>query len=186
MTERNLEDRVQELERRVERLEGSDANPMPPPLIDRLGKRLDERVQREELDPKVSPVGEIEVNLVIRSGGGTWAWSEDNIAFERLLAADPVAVAKGIDGLAHPVRLALAKALFDGPKESAALLEIAGLNTTGQLYHHLQAMADVGLVERRSRNLWAGQNLGAFTLLMYAGVILSNWRGPDATDEDDA
>ena len=186
MSKHTLESRVQDLERRLDRLEASDANPMYPPVVDRLGKRLDERIERDKLDPRTSPVGEVEVNLVVRSGGGTWAWNEDSITFERLMSADPAAVARGIDGLAHPVRIALAKALIDGPKESAALLEIAGLNTTGQLYHHLQAMADVGLVERRSRNLWAGQNLGAFTLLMYAGVILSDWRGPDISEEDDA
>jgi hypothetical protein len=186
MSEHSLAERVEHLERRVERLEENKANPVAPPVMDRLGQRLDERMQREQLDPKASPIGEIETYLLIRSQGGTWAWGEDDFAFERLLSADPDAVARGIAGLAHPVRIALAKALIDGPKESATLLEIAGLNTTGQLYHHLQAMADVGLVERRSRNLWAGQNLVAFALLMYAGVHLADWRGPDVTDEDDA
>ena len=184
MSERSVEERLEDVEQRLARLEASSINRMVPPLIDRISERLNQRIIDEGLDPEVSPVGEVEPYVIIRSAGGTWGWSEDNITFERLLAADPEAIAKGIGGLAHPVRIALAKALIDGPKESAALLEIAGLNTTGQLYHHLQAMADVGLVERRSRNLWAGQNLGAFTLLMYAGVVLADWRGPDSPEGD--
>lgn len=171
---------LDDLRERVAQLEARPtAEPSIPSAIDRLGERLDRRIADEGLDPKDSPVGEIETNVLIRTKGGTWAWGEDDFPFERILDADPDALAKGIGGLAHPVRIVLAKALIDGPKESAALLEIAGLNTTGQLYHHLQAMADVGLAERRGRNLWAGQNLIAFTLLMRAGHQLANWRGPD-------
>jgi len=183
MSEHTLKERLEDFEQRLARLEATSANPMMPPLIDQISKRLDQRILDEGLDPKASPVGEIDAYLLIRSAGGTWGWSQD-ITFERLLAADPDEVAKGIAGLAHPVRIALAKALIDGPKESAALLEAAGLNTTGQLYHHLQAMADVGLVERRGRNVWAGQNLGAFALLMHAGVMLADWRGPDVPEGD--
>lgn len=184
MPEHTYDERLDDVEQRLTRLEAASAGPMTPPLIDQMSKRLDQRVVEEGLDPKVSPVGEIETYVLIRSAGGTWGWGDGNITFERLLAADPDEVAKGIAGLAHPVRIALAKALIDGPKESAALLEIAGLNTTGQLYHHLQAMADVGLVERRSRNFWAGQNLAAFALLMHAGVMLANWRGPGPAEGD--
>jgi hypothetical protein len=73
----------------------------------------------------------------------------------------------------------LYKALLTGRKESSELLEIANLNTTGQLYHHLQAMADVGLVSRRSRNLWECQNQVAFLHLIAAGQWLSDWTGVD-------
>jgi hypothetical protein len=184
MSEHSTDQRLTDLEQRVALLEaGGTSSSLPPSALDRMQQRLDDRVREQGLDPKVSPVGEIETNVIIRSRGGTWAWSEDDLQFERLLEASPDALAKGIGGLAHPVRIALAKALIDGPRESSALLEVAGLNTTGQLYHHLQAMADVGLVERRGRNLWAGQNLIAFTLLMYAGHQLAQWRGPDDEGE---
>jgi hypothetical protein len=184
MPDRTFEERLGDVEERLARLEAASAQPMTPPQIDQMSKRLDQRIADEGLDPTVSPVGEIETYTLIRSASGTWGWGGGDITFERLLAADPEEVAKSIAGLAHPVRIALAKALIDGPKESAALLKIAGLNTTGQLYHHLQAMADVGLVERRGRNFWAGQNLSAFTLLMYAGVMLADWRGPDLPEGD--
>jgi hypothetical protein len=179
MSERSMHQRMDDIEARLARLEGASDPTMIPPAFERLQQRLDERISARDLDPQVSPVGEVEPNVIIKSKAGTWGWSEEHITFERLLEADNDALAKGIAGLAHPVRIALAKALVDGPKESAELLAIAQLNTTGQLYHHLQAMADVGLVERRSRNLWASQNLGAFALLLFAGVVLADWRGPD-------
>jgi DNA-binding transcriptional ArsR family regulator len=183
MTEHSIAERLGDIEQRLARLEATGGQPMTPPQIDQMSKRLDQRIVDEGLDPKDSPVGEIETYVLIRSAGGTWGWGDGNTTLERLLAADPDEVAKGIAGLAHPVRIALAKALIDGPKESATLLKIAGLNTTGQLYHHLQAMADVGLVERRSRNFWAGQNLAAFALLMHAGVMLTDWRGSDIPED---
>jgi DNA-binding transcriptional ArsR family regulator len=185
MSGRTVEERLDEVEQRLDHLEGTHGTiPSGEILGKRVAQRLDKRIADEGLDPQVAPVGDIEQAVVIRTRAGTWVWHEDSITLERVLAADSDAVAKSIAGLAHPVRIAIARALIDGPKESAALLEIAGLNTTGQLYHHLQAMADVGLVERRSRNLWASQNLGAFALMMYAGVALADWRGPDVVDGD--
>jgi ArsR family transcriptional regulator len=179
MQERNsLEQAIDDLRARIERLEARSTDPDMPPDTGRLRASIDQRIQDQGIDPAARHVGQLSVQALLRIAGGTLTWTDD-FAFEDLLAADPEALAKGIGGLAHPVRIALFKALLLGPKESAELLEIAGLNTTGQLYHHLQAMADVGLVERRSRNLWVSQNIGAFILLLAAGKALANWRGPD-------
>ncbi len=180
MLEHNsIEAALAEFRDRLERLEANVARPTGQPNMDRLGATIDERVQQEGIDSKVQPVGEVEVNALLRIPGNTWGYG-DSFTLEDLLGASPEALAKGIGGLAHPVRIALFKALLTGPKESPELLAIAELNTTGQLYHHLQAMAEVGLVERRGRSLWAGQNLGAFVLLLAAGKILADWRGPES------
>ncbi len=179
MSEHNsLEAMLEEFRRRLERLERAADSRSGQPHMDRLGDVIDERVEKEGIDPKVQPVGQVEVNALLRIPGNTWGLG-DSFTLEDLLGASPEALAKGVGGLAHPVRIALFKALLTGPKESPDLLTIAELNTTGQLYHHLQAMADVGLVERRGRGLWACQNLGAFVLLMAAGKLLADWRGPE-------
>lgn len=178
MSERNLLAEIDDLRVRIEALEGQTAgHPWIPPVVERLNKIIDERVDDVSFRSDTL-VGQIEVNSVIRSRNGTVGWSEDG-AVEDLLETDPASLARSIGGLAHPARIALARALLSGPKESSTLLEIAGLNTTGQLYHHLQAMADVGLIERRGRNLWAPLNHGPLLLLMFAGNELSKWRGPD-------
>ena len=185
MDEQDISFRLDQLEQRLARLEQASDTSLIPQHFDLIQQRLDRRIRDDGLDPKKAPVGEIEPAVIIRSRAGTWGWSEDGYTIEKLMQADNDALARGIAGLAHPVRIALAKALVDGPKESAALLDIAKLNTTGQLYHHLQAMADVGLIERRGRNLWAIQNLGPFALMLLGGAILADWRGPDVEPKAD-
>jgi hypothetical protein len=184
MSDRTIDQRFADLEQRLARLEsGTSLSSMIPPAMDRLGKMIDDRVEEHGIDTATTTVGQVEASALIRHGSAQLGWSEDKIEIERLLSANPEDLARGIAGLGHPARIALAKALILGSKESAALLEIAGLNTTGQLYHHLQAMADVGLVERRGRNLWAGTNIGATVLLLSAGLLLADWRGPDVSDD---
>ena len=184
MLERTTEQRLADLEQRVALLEAATtSSSMVPDSMDRLGKVIDARVRDEAIDLSTTLVGQVEASALIRHGTSSLGWSEDQIEIERLFSADPEDLARGIAGLGHPARISLAKALVFGPKESAVLLEIAGLNTTGQLYHHLQAMADVGLVERRGRNLWAGTNIGATVLLLSAGLLLADWRGPEIGED---
>ena len=104
------------------------------------------------------------------------------VDFDALLKLPADAVARSLSGLAHPARLAIYRALLTGSKDSATLIEAAGLNTTGQLYHHLREMEEVGLVVRRGRNLWAHTNLHAYALALVVGQTLMQWRG-DASPE---
>ncbi len=175
---KSLEAALKDLGARLDRLERTVDSRSSQSNMDRLGATIDARVDEQGIDPKAQPVGEIEVSALLRIPGNTWGYG-DSFTLESLLEGSSEALAKGVGGLAHPVRIALFKALLTGPKESPQLLTIAQLNTTGQLYHHLQAMAEVGLVERRGRSLWACQNLGAFVLLLAAGKILADWRGPE-------
>jgi hypothetical protein len=179
MSEDNpLRQDIQALEERVGRLERQAMGYGEPFQIQTLADKLTERIEREQIDLKSQVAGQLEYSILIRGSGGTWAMSESE-TLEKFLSYSSESLARSIAGLAHPVRIELFKALLTGPKESSVLMEIAGLNTTGQLYHHLTAMADVGLVERRSRNLWSAQNLGAFALLITSGHMLSEWRGGD-------
>jgi hypothetical protein len=187
MSEHTIDQRLADLETRMSILESQLAenriSSQIPEVVDRLGKKVDARVMEQGIDTATTTVGQVEATVLLRRGTSTLGWNEDNIEIERLFSADPEDLARGIAGLGHPARISLAKALVMGPKESATLLDIAGLNTTGQLYHHLQAMADVGLVERRGRNLWAGTNIGATVLLLSAGLLLRDWRGPEDSEE---
>lgn len=170
---------LDDLRARLERLERLVLAPHQDDDLDRLARDVNERA--EELDDAARQrVGQIEIHAHLRLPGQTHGIVDD-FRFEDLLATSAETLAYGISGLSHPARISICKALLDGPKETSALLTLAGMNTTGQLYHHLQAMAEVGLVERRGRNLWAIQNIGAFVMLLGAGKMLANWRG-DAGD----
>lgn len=194
MLEQNtpIEAALDELRSRIERLERLVLVPHQDDDLDRLAQMVSERAERMATET-LQRIGQIEVHAHLRLPGQTHGIVDD-FRFEDLLATSAETLAYGISGLSHPARIAICRTLLDGPKETSALLELAGLNTTGQLYHHLQAMAEIGLVERRGRNLWAIQNIGAFVMLLGAGKILANWRGdtdgvgepaPDADGERD-
>lgn len=180
MPERNIpQAELEDLRARLERLERIILAPRQGDDLDRLAQLVSERVERMDDETRQRAgqrVGQIEIYAHLRLPGQTHGIVDD-FRFEDLLATSAETLAYGISGLAHPARIAICRALLDGPKETAALLGAAGLNTTGQLYHHLQAMEDAGLVERRGRNLWAFANITAFLMLLGAGKILANWRG---------
>ncbi len=57
--------------------------------------------------------------------------------------------------LSSAPRLALYRAALSGPVTSAELMAAAGLNTTGQLYHHLRELVGVGLMMQEGRDRYA-------------------------------
>jgi DNA-binding PadR family transcriptional regulator len=103
--------------------------------------------------------------------------SDESTDIGDILDVETEALAAGLTGLAHPVRIAIFRSLLDGPKESHDLLEITNLNTTGQLYHHLSVMEKAGLVDRRTRNLWSATNQVAGMLFLSGAHLLAKWRG---------
>jgi DNA-binding transcriptional ArsR family regulator len=59
--------------------------------------------------------------------------------------------AEVLAALGHPVRLALVRRLLAGPASAADLQDAAGLSSTGQVYHHLRALAAARVVEQDGR-----------------------------------
>ena len=57
--------------------------------------------------------------------------------------------------LASMPRLALYRAVLDHPATSGELMKAAGLNTTGQLYHHLRELIGAGLIAQEGRDRYA-------------------------------
>ncbi|MHB8646393.1 MAG: hypothetical protein ACYDAR_11455 [Thermomicrobiales bacterium] len=57
--------------------------------------------------------------------------------------------------LASMPRLALYRAVLEHPATSGELMKAAGLNTTGQLYHHLRELIGAGLVAQEGRDRYA-------------------------------
>lgn len=78
-----------------------------------------------------------------RQAGGKDLFARDWQGVDRVLAA-----------LGHPVRLAILKTLLEGRQAKADLERIAGLGTTGQLYHHLKALEEAGWVRTLERGVY--------------------------------
>ncbi len=57
--------------------------------------------------------------------------------------------------LASMPRLALYRAVLEHPATSGELMRAAGLNTTGQLYHHLRELIGAGLIMQEGRDRYA-------------------------------
>lgn len=73
----------------------------------------------------------------------------------QLLGDEPEMLAHTFAALGSPLRLALLQELLQGPKTSQQLQEALDISSAGQLYHHLRDLLAVGLIQQKSRNLYA-------------------------------
>ncbi len=147
-----------------------------------LAERVEAKFEQASEEARRFPIGEVRALSYFRfSRPGDDEYGrlldEKTIGLDALLALSSDEAAHSMAGMAHPIRLEIYKALLTGSKDSASLLEAAGLNTTGQLYHHLREMEEVGLVVRYGRNRWGQANLQAFALALVAAQQLMRWRG---------
>jgi len=163
------------LRARVERLETALGPPGRAQGRDPLAEVVERRLEARPEAERAAPAGQLQTRGLVRVGESRTAWSGDH-DFEELLALPSAQVARSLTGLAHPVRIEIWKALLPGPKDSHALLLAAGLNTTGQLYHHLREMESVGLIQRRGRNLWAHRAIPTVALALVAAADLAGGR----------
>ncbi|WP_227870309.1 ArsR/SmtB family transcription factor [Streptomyces otsuchiensis] len=68
-----------------------------------------------------------------------------------LLETDWATLADAVSALGQPVRLRLIKALLEGRSTVAELVELDGLGTTGQIYHHLRQLVAAGWLQSAGR-----------------------------------
>ncbi len=174
MPEDDLRTEVAELRERLTRLE--DRAFPPGESSTDLDKVVNERFDQLPPEARKRPIGQIRATFYFRAESSQLRGDPD-ANFDELLALPSDSLAKSFAGLSHPARIEIFKALLDGKKDSNSLLKAAGLNTTGQLYHHLREMEEVGLVVRHGRNLWALENLHAFAMGLLAAKALMDWRG---------
>ncbi|WP_459547441.1 ArsR/SmtB family transcription factor [Nocardia sp. X0981] len=123
----DVETKLAELEARIEALEGHH--------------RADDPTRGfVEYHGRVDFAGEVD-----------WTIRYSAASVLRLPANDRVEV---LAALGHPIRLALAQLLLDGPRTGTELAEAVGLTSTGQLYHHIRALSSAGIVEQHSRGAY--------------------------------
>ncbi|MBB5204973.1 hypothetical protein HNQ51_002292 [Inhella inkyongensis] len=90
------------------------------------------------------------VGDVTLPSGARLAWQQQR-STEALLQTDWSALQPVIAALAHPVRLAILRACLDGERTPADLLDLDGMGTTGQLFHHLKALQAAGWLRSLQR-----------------------------------
>lgn len=122
--------------------------------------------------------------ILTEGGTESLAWQEDR-PVAPMLRRDWRSAAAVLAALAHPIRLEIVRRLLIGAHTTAELAEIAGLGTSGQLYHHLKELQSAGLVVASARNHYdvvAAKAIGALVIVT-AALSGEPWR--DAVDVPD-
>ncbi|WP_024804414.1 helix-turn-helix domain-containing protein [Nocardia sp. BMG51109] len=123
----DVDAKLAELEARIEALEGHrDTDDLARGFIEYRGKVDFDR----------------ELEWTIRYGAASVLRLPANARVEVLAA------------LGHPIRHALVRTLLDGPRSSTELADAVGLNSTGQLYHHVRALTSAKLIEQHGRGAY--------------------------------
>lgn len=82
--------------------------------------------------------------------GSPVEWQQSG-ATAGLLEVDWSHNATAFAALGHPVRAELLRHILTGTRTTAALAEVEGLGTTGQLHHHLRHLVTAGWVQQTAR-----------------------------------
>ena len=100
---------------------------------------------RHEIAELAEPQGGVMVtgSVSVRPGQGPAEW-QNFTSVSSLLDADLPRLAETLGALGQPVRLRLIPALLEGRSTVAELVELDGLGTTGQIYHHLRQLVAAG------------------------------------------
>ena len=107
-------------------------------------------------------VGHFEILEVAGKPSCTWSISWDKEVDELFeIPCHQVAAVLGV--LGHEVRLAILQELIKGPKTVVELMELLGMRTTGQAYHHLKELQRAGYV--------AEKRAGKFSIEMKLGRV---------------
>lgn len=155
------ERRLAELERKVASLEDASAAPTtapdPAPTPDRPTAPADDETFWA-LNGLIDHAG-LEGGVVY-TGHTTPPGAESPISWQMGLASAAIEdlnfaeAAPALAALGHPVRLELLQAIYEGTTTVAALSDDDRFGTTGQIYHHIHALAGAGWLENSRRGHW--------------------------------
>jgi hypothetical protein len=154
----SIEERLAELEQRVANLEG---DPPTRPAVSTSGTRQDTFWALEGLRDR-APADRggalLYTGFVDLPTGEHYEWQQGHPVDEvtdRHPGQDWTDTAASFAALGHPVRLQLLHAILHGTRTAAALAELEGVGTTGQIYHHLRQLTAAGWLRTTARGQYA-------------------------------
>lgn len=153
-----LEERVSELERRLEALVGDRPDAPRPTGADFWAL---EGLKQQLSEAGTADGGVLYTGAVRLPTGERYEWQYSALT-EQLLedgeAADPGEpgadwsdAAESFAALGHPVRLRLLREILGGRRTAAELAALDETGTTGQIYHHLRQLTGAGWLHTAAR-----------------------------------
>ncbi len=82
--------------------------------------------------------------------GARYAWQKQ-LSTDALLSTDWLGLAGVVTALGHPVRLRILRHCLGHERSTQELLELDGMGTTGQLFHHLKTLQAAGWLRSLQR-----------------------------------
>lgn len=166
--------RLAELERKVASLEGAAVDPASP-TTDDSGTHADDDTfwaLNGLLDHAGHEGGVVYTGHTIPPGAEapvSWQMGLPSAAINDLNFAE---AAPALAALGHPVRLELLQAIYEGTTTVARLGDDDRFGTTGQIYHHIHALAGAGWLENSRRGHWRvpGQKIIPLLTLILIGT----------------
>ena len=156
----SADDRLSALEHRVAELEAAAASIAPPrPAAGEAATALPGDAETFwALHGLVDHLGEeggvTYTGYTTPPGGiGPVAW-QMGLSSEGLAQIDFAEAAGSLAALGHPVRLQLLQAIYEGTSTVAELGKDERFGTSGQIYHHVHALAGAGWLESARRGHW--------------------------------
>ncbi|MBV7435603.1 helix-turn-helix domain-containing protein [Cardiobacteriaceae bacterium TAE3-ERU3] len=172
MQVKNIDERVRILEDQVAQLLAQLNTPAPTTkATDKTFAALN-NLQQQTAD---AAQGAVMFSGYYRQNAGSkneaeWQYTVEN---SELLASDWASLAEPLAALSHPVRLSLLQGIFQGETTAANLAAQLGLGSTGQVYHHLNALQSAGWIRR---TVAEGYNVPAERMIALLVILLAAQR----------
>jgi len=145
-SETGLEHTVAALVQRMDRLEARLDSPAAVDPAEPLWAVQELRRRRDDAAGRIVFAG------VVGAGeGGEYIWQQEHRT-AALAAEDWGEIAPVLAALGHPIRLALLRAVHQGIRTIKELVDLPGVGTSGQVYHHLRDLQGAGWVRQERRN----------------------------------
>ncbi len=163
MENEKIVERLDQLEKRVEKLENAKTN---------KDSGYGEKFAKNINDPKNMPDGLMVYagKFTSKDGSVGSVFGSNCCKLENLLDFNAEAVANIIDAFASSERLNIIKELMKKRCNAKDLMDILQFNTTGKLYHHLTLLIKLGVVTKKDEQYFINPRFISCILLILEGA----------------
>ncbi|MBP1963966.1 ATP-binding protein [Paenibacillus aceris] len=121
------------------------------PVKEQSGRIIKQHLQQEQAQHSDKEQGRVYYSGQFQSGQSHYRWEPQEREADQLLELDGDKAAKILAALGHKQRLDILRTVLQEPLTGPELVERLNMGTTGQLYHHMKALAGADLLVQEER-----------------------------------